>query len=317
MGASLMTGRDIVLHHYWRSPFSEKVRLAFGLKGLSWHSVLQPRLAPKPDLTPLTGGYRRIPVMQIGADIYCDTRCILDELERRHPRPSLYPAGSAGLADLVAGFADRFLFAEALGLVFALHGDRFPPELHADRARFMAGRFDGWDPEAMRAKLPSLRFHLAHHLTWLERLLGDGRPFLTGAVPGRAASASFPPLWTAHKTPAPPYCDPAPSPRLSGWMERVGAIGHGDRADLDPADALAMARDGEPADLPADLAGGPDAEGWLGRRVRVVPDDWGFDPVEGELAAVSHERIALRRRDPALGTVMVHFPHAGFVLRRL
>jgi glutathione S-transferase len=64
----------IILHHFDQSPFSEKIRLIFGFKGLSWKSVRIPRVMPRPDLTPLTGGYRRTPVMQIGADIFCDTQ---------------------------------------------------------------------------------------------------------------------------------------------------------------------------------------------------------------------------------------------------
>jgi glutathione S-transferase len=60
---------EIILHHYDTSPFSEKVRLLLGLRGLAWRSVIQPTIMPKPQLVPLTGGYRRIPVMQIGADV--------------------------------------------------------------------------------------------------------------------------------------------------------------------------------------------------------------------------------------------------------
>ena len=59
---------DMILHHYAASPFSEKVRVAFGIKGLVWKSVIIPRILPKPDLMPLTGGYRKTPVLQIGAD---------------------------------------------------------------------------------------------------------------------------------------------------------------------------------------------------------------------------------------------------------
>ena len=29
----------VILHQYDFSPFSEKVRLAFGLKGMEWHAV--------------------------------------------------------------------------------------------------------------------------------------------------------------------------------------------------------------------------------------------------------------------------------------
>ena len=53
----------IIFHHYDISPFSEKVRVAFGIKGLDWYAVEQPVIMPKPELTALTGGYRKIPVM--------------------------------------------------------------------------------------------------------------------------------------------------------------------------------------------------------------------------------------------------------------
>ena len=68
---------DIILHHYETSPYSEKVRLGLGLKGLAWASVEIPIIMPKPDLTALTGGYRKTPVLQIGADIYCDSQLIM------------------------------------------------------------------------------------------------------------------------------------------------------------------------------------------------------------------------------------------------
>src|SRR5260221_12383972 len=78
---------EIILHHYDTSPFSEKPRVMFGVKGLSWRAVTQPAIMPKPELTPLTGGYRRAPVMQIGADVFCDSQAALAELERRAPSP--------------------------------------------------------------------------------------------------------------------------------------------------------------------------------------------------------------------------------------
>jgi glutathione S-transferase len=87
----------VILHNYPQSPVAEKARIALGIKGLSWQSVEIPRLAPKPLLTILTGGYRRTPVMQIGADIYCDTQCIIQELERRFPSPTFFPTSNAGL----------------------------------------------------------------------------------------------------------------------------------------------------------------------------------------------------------------------------
>src|SRR2546422_4569969 len=86
----------LILHHYDASPFSEKIRKIFGMKRLAWRAVEQPSMMPKPDLVPLTGGYRRIPVLQIGADVYCDTQLIVRVLERLHPAPTLYPGASEG-----------------------------------------------------------------------------------------------------------------------------------------------------------------------------------------------------------------------------
>src|SRR3954468_23611809 len=101
---------DIILHHYPTSPFAEKARLMLGFKKLAWKSVLIPAVMPKPDLTALTGGYRRTPVLQIGADIYCDTGLIADVLENIAPSPSLYPAATSGLAHTLAQWADTNLF---------------------------------------------------------------------------------------------------------------------------------------------------------------------------------------------------------------
>jgi glutathione S-transferase len=306
------TAHEIILHHYPRSPFAEKVRLALGLKRLRWRSVIQPRLAPKPALTPLTGGYRRIPVMQIGAEIYCDTRRILAELDRRFPEPPLCPVGGGAAAAIIAAWADRFLFADALGLVFGLQGDRFPPELHADRARFTAGKFDGWDSARMKAKLPALRDHFRLHLAWLESLLSDGRAFLVGPAPSLADLAAYHPLWYARGNLG-EEASLVGHPRLLAWMARLDAVGHGDSAELAPEAALDIARDALPTIMPDADPDDPNRRR-PGERLTITPEDWGFDVVVGELVSSAVDAIALRREDHRVGTVVVNFPLAGFVV---
>ena len=86
----------IILHHFDISPFAGKIRLALGIKNLAWHSVQIPIVMPKPDLTALTGGYRKTPVIQIGADIYRDTQRIARELERRFSEPSFFSRDRSG-----------------------------------------------------------------------------------------------------------------------------------------------------------------------------------------------------------------------------
>jgi glutathione S-transferase len=307
-----VTAPELILHHYPRSPFAEKIRAAFGLKGLRWRSVIQPRIAPKPALVPLTGGYRRIPVLQIGADVYCDTRRILAELECRFPEPSLYPDGTRGQVDLIAAWADRCLFPNALGLVFGLHGDRFPPELHADRAHFTAGKFDGWDSAKMQAQLPALRDQFRVHLAWLDDCFAGGHPFLLGAKPSLADLAVYHPLWYARSNLGEAE-GLAEYPRLLAWMDRVNAIGHGTRDEVSPEDALGIARDAQPA-LASSLANNTEHRWTPGMRLSITPIDWGFDPVAGDFVSAGTNAIALRRDDPDVGAITVHFPRAGFAI---
>src|SRR5260370_20692830 len=133
---------DLLLHHFATSPFSEKVSGAFGIKQRTWRSVQIPSIMPKPDLMPLTGGYRRTPVLQVGADIYCDTQLIMLELEKRASQPPLLPADQAGEARALAMWADRNIFWPTVGVVMGGIGDKLPEAFIKDRSAFSGRSFD-------------------------------------------------------------------------------------------------------------------------------------------------------------------------------
>src|SRR5687767_14765354 len=163
---------DVILHHYPESPFAEKVRVAFGVKGLAWRSVEIPRIMPKPDLMPLTGGYRKTPVMQIGADIYCDTQLIMLELERRLPSPAFLPKGREGEARAIAMWADRLIFSPAVGVVMSQVADKFGEDFKKDRSEFSGRSFDS---ARLKAALPIVRDQTYALLSLAEEMLADGR----------------------------------------------------------------------------------------------------------------------------------------------
>jgi glutathione S-transferase len=296
----------LILHHYDASPFSEKVRKLFAHKRLAWAAVEQPNMMPKPDLVPLTGGYRRIPVLQIGADVYCDTQLIARVLERLHPEPTLYPGGSEGTCHAWSLWADRLLFLPVVAVVFAEIGQFVPPAFIEDRSRMMGGR----DFTALPREAPHAREQLRGLVATLETQLADGRSWLLGAEFSLADAACFHPLWFMR---AAPHAGAliADCTAVQAWMGRVDALGHGERVSMAPADALAIARAAEPA-----LAAGVDARepnGLLaGTRVAVTPEDYAFDPVEGDLVASTAIELAVRRVTPELGDVIVHFPRVGF-----
>jgi len=302
---------DIILHGYPLSPFSEKIRLALGFKNVSYQSVTVPVWMPKPDLLPLTGGYRRAPVMQAGSDIYCDTLLILQAIEWLHPEPSLYPGGSAGLASAVGWWAEKFTFMPAVCLVTSLVGEHFPAELIEERKPFFGVDLS----KAATLKDQRLNCQRLHaHLHWLDQMLGDRRPFLLGDAPGAADLAAYHPIWFALKNGGEPADAMLPMAPLRAWYARVAAFGHGRPTEMAAADALATARATEP-DAPGFASDADDPSGCKpGDRVTVTPDDSGRDPVAGELVACSPQEVVVRRADPAVGTVHVHFPRAGFDL---
>jgi glutathione S-transferase len=301
---------DLILHHYDFSNYSEKVRLALGYKGLAWRSVIIPPIAPKPSVTPLTGGYRRTPVLQVGSDIYCDTRLILRELERRQPAPTLYPPGHAALADAVAYWAENELFRPISLFVSGSNPELFPPSLQADRSamRDIPAPDTGTMQRAALRSAPITRVQIAR----IESVLSDGRTWILGTATTVADFAIYHALWfiAAH----PQKVELAAYPRLTSWMERVRAFGHARNAPMSPDEALAIAAATTPAPMRSSSRFAEDPP--LGAAVRVRADDYARDPVVGELVLIDADEIAVRREDPRVGEIVVHFPRLGYDLRR-
>jgi glutathione S-transferase len=300
----------IILHHFEKSPFSEKVRVVFGLKNIEWTSVLISRIMPRPDLMPLTGGYRRTPVMQIGADIYCDTQVIIRELERRFPEPTLLPKGYEGVGWAAAMWTDRSFFQNTVNLVFGSLADKVPQDFIADREQLRGTRFD---VAAMTTAIPQMRDQFRAHVDWIESQLGDGRAWITGDKAGLCDVNAYMNIWyvRAHLPEAGGML--AEFGHVRAWEERIRAIGHGSRREISSSDALEIAARATPQTAASPDPGDPNGRR-PGDRVEVTPDDYGKVRVGGEIVALSAQHIALRRHDPRAGEVVVHFPRAGFLV---
>ena len=311
-----MTGHllpDIILQHYPTSPFAEKVRLMLGYKQLPWKSVIIPSVLPKPDVVALTGGYRKTPVLQIGADIYCDTALIADVLEHLQPGPTLYPTQSKGMARTLAHWADTTLFWTAMAYSLQPKGfahlfARLPPE---------AAKTFAEDRKAMSTGMMRLRPTDAAgaYRSYLRRLsdMLDEHPFLLGDAPCITDFAMFHPLWfTRVNTPVVADIFDA-TPAVLAWLDRMAAIGHGAMEKLTAAEAIAVAAAATPAVLHdesfQDEHGIP-----LGSQVAVRSESFGPEPTTGELMAATRMHYTLRRTDARAGTVHVHFPRIGYQL---
>ena len=304
----MSTDPQIILHHYDSSPFSEKVRVCLGIKQARWSAVDQPVIMPKPQLVPLTGGYRKIPVLQIGADIYCDSSLIVRVLEQRLGGPSLYPSGSSGLATAMDHWADKALFPMAVIAIFGTLGDGVDPAFVRDREALSGQPFN---IAAMKAMVPHAMTQIAAHAALLADHLADDRAFLEGERPGAADAAAYYNFWFLRS-----FCPQlegvfAGESRLERWYDRVRAIGHGHREAMTPDQALAVAREASPAEPGGAAPGGPP----VGSRVIVAATDYGCDPVAGIFAGSAVDRHSVLREDPELGRLAVHVPRAGFRLQ--
>ena len=305
---------EVILHHYPQSPVSEKVRVALGIKGLDWRSVTIPRLPPKPELTPLTGGFRLTPVMQIGADVYCDSQCILRELERRFPEPSLLPGGADGIVWGVSRWTDGALFTNVVALVFIDAGEAMPAEFWADRGMLYFGA--DFDQDAIRARLPEILASLRAQLGWMEARAATGRTFMLGDKPGLPDALCYYLVWFIRGR----YSEGAEFlsqfPKLCAWEKRVAALGHGNPSNMSAAEALEIARDAKPATPEAVDPGDPLGLA-PGDTVQVRPEGMdGVPAVTGTLRFLDPQTVVLDRDDEQVGQVSVHFPRVGYRIRR-
>lgn len=301
---------ELILHHYDFSNYSEKVRVALGYKQLAWASVTVPPVLPKADLTALTGGYRRAPVLQVGADIYCDTRLILRELERRHPDPPLFPVATQGMAAAITAWAEGSVFRPIMLYAWGTNHDLMPSALFEDRAR-MRGlpvpSVQSVERAAMR-NAPLVRAQLP----LVENLLADGRTWACGEAFSEADTALYHALWfltdrsdrLAHELSA--------FKAVRHWLKRVRDLGHGRPHVLTAEEAIEVARALDPVSRPGHRHP-EDPE--FGSRVEVRAADYARDPIIGSLDGLDDDEIAIRIENDRVGEVVVHFPRVGYELR--
>ncbi|WP_256830004.1 glutathione S-transferase family protein [Pseudomonas sp. Pse1] len=303
---------ELILHHYPASPFAEKTRLMLGFKGLSWRSVHISPVMPKPDLTALTGGYRKTPVLQIGADIYCDTALIARRLDQEKALPAFFPEGQELVSATFAAWADSVLFQHAVSLVFqpesiAVRFAKLPPEAVKAFVADRAGLFSGGS--ATRFSAEQARHQWPTFMARLEQQLQRDGDYLFGE-PSIADLALAHPLWFLKATPVTaPLVDAYPT--VSAWLTRALGFGHGAFSAMSAEEALQVAREATPAALPDEAF--IDPNGFVaGQPVVIAATDYGVDPVEGELLFAGSEELILRREDERGGVVHVHFPRLGF-----
>jgi glutathione S-transferase len=268
-------------------------------------------IMPRPDTIPLTGGYRKTPVMQIGADVYCDTAIICRVIDEIYPENTIYPEERLGMINTVAHWTDTFFFKVCVAIAFQpkaaatnplFKDDSATSAFMADRAEFSKGSSELGMP------FETAEPHFISHLNQLDQQLSVGGPFLFGDEPSIADFSTYHNVWFIYTREAlRDYF--SPFEHLLAWYEKMVSFGHGNVEMIPGSAALAQASAAEPEEI-MDAAFLDDLQ--AGQSVSVMPIDYGFQPVVGELLAAGMDEIAVARNDNQVGRIVVHFPRTGF-----
>ena len=303
---------DLILHHYWPSPFAHKIRLALGLSGVAWRSVEIPRVPPKPLLMPLTAGYRRTPVLQSGADVYCDTQNIVRALTAITDNHQLLPTDLSGKILAFTDWADGAVFNLAARVVLTSALDTAPPEFIQDRGGLYFG--PNWTPEGLRSQLPGVILQLAAHLDSIDSGLGAQGGFMSNDLSYADVTIAYLAWFIRGRW------DQGPE-----FLQQFANIERIEREvheavrevyeDLSAEDALKIASNSE-SQSPSGVTKQCGVTLRQGMQIAIKPQAETSDPpVVGRLRYLDRVRVSIDHHAPEVGDVVVHLPVAGYQIQ--
>lgn len=303
----------MILHHYALSPFSEKMRAMLGTANLPWQSCITRELPPRPVLAALAGGYRKIPVAQIGADIFCDTRVIASEIAALSGMPQLALESADDATQAYANATDLHAFMDVLAASATMTAAR--KMLATMSVRDFIGFFVDRIRIGAKAKVKAgnprqAKQRVLAHLAATEQRLQQ-QPYLFGQQATYADFSTYHSLWMARDVAEWPALKAYPL--VMAWMDRLQAVGQGHRTEISAEQTLKIAREA----TPRAIASEHQQDARIGQRVGIAPSDYARDATIGRLVGVTPTRWIIARDTPDLGTLHVHFPQTGFVLRVL
>ena len=300
---------ELILHHYWPSPFAHKIRLALGLTGAPWRSVEIPRVPPKPLLMPLTAGYRRTPVLQSGADVYCDTQNIVRVLTDITDDRRLLPPELRGKILAFTDWADGTVFNLAARVVLTSALDTAPPEFIQDRGGLYFG--PNWTPEVLKSQFPGVILQLAAHLNSIDSGLNGPGGFVSNELSYADVTIAYLAWFIRGRwDQGPEFLEQFVN------IERIEQDVHEAirevYEDLTAEDALKIAVKSE-SQSPAGVTSQCGVTLKHGMQVAIKPQAETSDPpVVGCLRYLDRVRVSIDHHAPEVGDVVVHLPVAGY-----
>lgn len=142
-------------------------------------------------------------------------------------------------------------------------------------------------------------------------MFNDGRTYVLGEQPCIADFALYQGLWFLEQLPNKILSSVTNRTELLKRMRRVAAFGHHQHTELSSTAVLAIAHEIEP--LPTRFISSGRYHN--GAQVSIQPVEHTSPAVFGTLIGIDEDRITLRREEPTVGIVHVHFPRFGYQLK--
>ncbi|KIY73763.1 hypothetical protein CYLTODRAFT_193631 [Cylindrobasidium torrendii FP15055 ss-10] len=321
----------VIIYRYNASPFSIKIDNVLLLKGIDAQRVNVQSYLPRPEITNLLGvGYRRIPIVAIGGDVYCDTSLIASALERRFPPakgygtifPKRVDGGSADavlVQNYAQFYADNIIFPLAPAF---LPWEKFPDEFLKDRESFAGAPMNRNYLVALRPKNYSI---LVSHIT--EELLADGRDWLFNTVTPSLADVAlhFPIAWAMQFPSAKDLINSDSFPRTFKWMQRLNNAFDDLRKTVktpkisgeDAAKTIASSSREDEAVVGFDTTEANRLGLKRGDIVDIAPQDTGRKNfTTGPLICLNREEYVIETKGTSGDTFRIHLPRVGYSIRK-
>ena len=301
---------EFILHHYWPSPFAHKIRLAFGLAGVEWNSVEIPRIPPKPNLMPLTAGYRRTPVLQIGADVYCDTQNIICAIGNEGYCEKLFPENCKIKALVFSSWIDETVFELAARIVITNSIISAPKEFIQDRGDLYFEK--GWSPKKLYASLPSVILQFEAKLKLIDDILEDSKNIISNKLSYADISVGYLLWFIRGRWKNGPNI-------LNKYKNLLRLEAHINRLndkyvykDMSDVEALKFAYECTPTS-PVGINSNICTDLKVNHNVKIKPAGESSDPtVSGNLRYLDSSSIAIDHHSDETGNIAIHFPVSGY-----
>lgn len=285
----------------------------FGYCNTQWASVISPAMPPRSIVDPLAGGYRRMPVMQIGADVFCDTKLMGSELATLFDKPALAMETCGDEIRDYSNNIDTAVFMagvqtatpiKMLIAVFKLFSPLQAVKFIKDRAGIQ--QKSSVKPLGRTRAIKLIENHYAD----MESRLKEN-DYLFGESPSIADFSAYHNLWFSHMTTGSKQLDGHEA--INTWFKRMSKFGHAQRQELSKETAFNMAKEAQPRAIPGSMKSS-DA---IGKTVEISPSDYAKDSVIGVLVADDASRWVIARETDEFGTLHVHFPKLGFEIKEI